>query len=104
MPSSEYNKIAMAQLHKQRLAAGLCAQCGVNKAETRYCDYCKEYRRSRRQTSYLERTKNGICVRCGKLSDPAHSYCESCRAMYREINRIRRHKPNANTETHADNP
>ena len=86
------------RLRRERLkAAGMCARCGQNPAESgkTLCPTCREKNRASNEAKRHRNEKAGLCRDCGKpVGKPGQKTCDPCLEQYRSTNaaRYRRYK------------
>ena len=86
---------------KERIAKGLCPNCGeVNDRAPKYlCSNCLGRENERKRIWAKERIKAGYCPYCARPIDTKGPYCSVCKAKRIERNRLWRvYKRQAKTE------
>ena len=68
-------RMALRQLHADRLAAGICVRCGRAPPDPglKMCESCLGKQRERQKRNQID----GLC-RCGAFRAPGRMSCESC--------------------------
>lgn len=77
---------------KERIAKGLCPNCGeINDRAPKYlCSDCLVKENERKLVWAKERIKTGLCPYCSRPIDIKGPYCSLCKAKRIERNRLRR--------------
>lgn len=73
-------------LRHERIAAGLCADCGSPRGSRGSKWYCRQHARKRATREMLRQRKiiavwreRGLCIRCGDSRDGTAKTCWACR-------------------------